>query len=1454
MTLSINETGTRTKAPTTPGLRRIRGGLAGAMCAGVLLVCSSAWAQPTVNWNNAGTGDWNTPGNWDSGIVPGVATNASILTGVNVTYGSPMVAPSFLSLNLGSPVVLDISASGFNIDGTDPSSGNSFNFVPLTVNAGAALNVNAAGVLFATNAGTVNLSGTNNIGGTAVLSTCGTNATPPAAMSINTGGVLNVTNGLFETTNSGPLLISGTLNVNGGNVLLLANAGNSLAALAGSTLNIANGSVTGNRAMLIVGAATKLTVGANGTLSVTNGNLSIGTNAAVTILPGGTISALGTLNVGQGGNSSSGGGQGFVTNNGGIINVGGLTINNPGSANQSCLCQINGGTNDLGAVNIYRSSQGSLGTPGVEGLIINNGLVRMTNLNVGNGPANSYLTMYVANGILTNTGNFFVGQITSGRGARFVQSGGLMVNSGTAPIQLGQTNNGNIAVFGITGGTNFVPGFIVGGALTNGSTAGTVNFTNAGTMVIGASGIVSNWLPTLNFRLNDGGSFYSGADWTGGVPMTLNGGTFSIFAADFSGTAHNVTLTNRISGSGIFNKGGLGTLTLNFSNSYTASTMINAGTLAIGANGAISSSTLIQVASGAIYDVTASAAGSGGGTNLANGQKLAGTGTVQGPINAVSGSAIQPAGNLVPGTLTFANALGETGNVINNFDLSSDPTGTIKTNDLIVVQGDLNLSGTNTIQINALDGTILAGSVYPLIHYSGALNGDVTTNFAVSPAGLGIVSNNASSKVVSLVVQSTIRLPANVTWVGNALNNNWNNSLSTTNWLNGAALSAFVTGDRVRFDANGQANPLVNVVGSVNPSNTVVDASTGYSFIGSGSVDGFGGLTKTNSGTLTISTTNNYVGPTVIGGGVVEVTRLAASGTASGIGAANTDPSNLVFFASTLRYLSANNASSDRGMTFNGLGGTVEVTSATNTLTMSGNTTGPGGLTKTGPGTLVLGGTASYVGATMISNGTLQLTPNINGIGTNEIDFAGGNFNMSTGLGSQPQFTNNLNVLSPGGTLTVNGANVVSHGSWAGTGTFNIVVATNGIFTIDHAIDTNFSGTFSMGTSSGPFRFNAGGSSTTNQQCTGSTNVVFDLGTGTAMLVNRNGGGPIFGVYYLGALIGGPGTTVLGSTNTGTTSSYVIGDKGLDTTFAGTFINGFSSSTATNPQASANVSVVKSGSSKLTLTGTNIHTGSTTISGGVLALSGGGAITRSTNIDINAGMVLDVSGRTDGTLTLNANQILSGDGGIVRGSVTVRSGGGLSPGENPTVYPPGSGVFGVATITNSLVLQSGSTVYVDADPNGGTNDVIKAASVTFGGTLNVHAISGYAITNTFKIFNANSYSGGFSSILPVAPGNIYSWDTSTLAVDGTLRLKPTEPQITSVGFFNGFLQLGGSYGPPNASYDVLVSTNLTTPTSQWTLQQSSVFNGDGTFSLAIPYDPVSQPDLFVRLRYSFSGN
>jgi len=85
--------------------------------------------------------------------------------------------------------------------------------------------------------------------------------------------------------------------------------------------------------------------------------------------------------------------------------------------------------------------------------------------------------------------------------------------------------------------------------------------------------------------------------------------------------------------SGGLTKNGTGTLTLSVSNAYTGTTTINAGTLALGAAGSIADSSLIDVTSSGVFDVSAIT-----GFSLGSGQSIGGAGSILGDVLFADGS------------------------------------------------------------------------------------------------------------------------------------------------------------------------------------------------------------------------------------------------------------------------------------------------------------------------------------------------------------------------------------------------------------------------------------------------------------------------------------------------------------------------------------------------------------------------------------------------------------------------------------------------------------------------------------------------------------------------------------------------------------------------------------------------------------------------------------------------
>jgi autotransporter-associated beta strand protein len=161
------------------------------------------------------------------------------------------------------------------------------------------------------------------------------------------------------------------------------------------------------------------------------------------------------------------------------------------------------------------------------------------------------------------------------------------------------------------------------------------------------------------------------------------------------------------------------------------------------------------------------------------------------------------------------------------------------------------------------------------------------------------------------------------------------------------------------------------------------------------------------------------------------------------------------------------------------------------------------------------------------------------------------------------------------------------------------------------------------------------------------------LPTGTALIIGnaQDIGAAAFDLNGVNQQIGALGS--LGThmsravANTSATHATLTVNQSVDTTFAG--------------QLAGNLSVTKLGEGTLALTGTNTHTGLTSVDRGTLL----------------------VDGSIAGDVTVAAGAVLSGRGSI--GRLTVASGGVFSPGASP----------GILTIAGDLELAAGSTYLVD---------------------------------------------------------------------------------------------------------------------------------------------------------------
>jgi len=480
---------------------------------------------------------------------------------------------------------------------------------------------------------------------------------------------------------------------------------------------------------------------------------------------------------------------------------------------------------------------------------------------------------------------------------------------------------------------------------------------------------------------------------TGGL-LTLAGNLGSVQASrgvEFNGSGNGVVngaITNGLANAGFtIWKDGTGTWTLNGTNTTVGTLIIQNGKIALGPNGSISNMP-ITMASGGSLDVSAVS----GGWVFPAGKTFQGNGIVYG--NASSSATITPGqvpglytttASATAGTLSFSNNLTLNGATL-NMNLSSDPTGIITPNDLLVVAGNLTATNVNSIVLGANPGSVLSVGTYPILKYGGTLTGN-SNNFTITgfpTGGRGTVGGYVVTNpgVVALVVTGTP--PANLVWRGDGLANNWDIT-TTSNWWNTGTSSQdeFYNNDAVVFNDT-SANFTVNLAATVTPGYVVVNSANNYSFNGAGAIAGANGLIKTGSGTLTNTLNNTYTGITTINGGTLAVSGLGTPAAASPVGASANSIANLYLNGGTLE-ITGSGETTTRDFSVGPNGGTLQIDTAgavENINTSGGMNAGVNTFTKTGPGTLTSGFQQVFEGTNYILGGILKL-PTVGWFGVN---------------------------------------------------------------------------------------------------------------------------------------------------------------------------------------------------------------------------------------------------------------------------------------------------------------------------------------------------------------------------------------------------------------------------------------------------------------------------------------
>ena len=1325
-------------------------------------------------------------------IVSGMRTT---IAGGTVRTSNRFAADVFSFASGGTTIGTSAASAALDVNGL------SFNLVNLGGNASGTLtNLGSQAATTTINSASAStFAGTITNGASALNLTKFGNATLTLTGSNSYSGITNI--------------LRGTLQIGeGGTTGTLGTGAVTLDALGNLTFNRSNDLVASN---VISGAGTLTKLGA-GTLSLTGANTLSG---AVTITNG-------TLQIGDGGTSGSLG-TGAVTNNAT------LAINLASDITLAQAITGTGALRKLGSGVATITSNLALGSATVEagtlalsgtnsftgGITVAGGTLRLLSANAAGGATGLIRTtgsvVDYADGIDMTTpivlnSNTTQLQVLTGSAT---QSGVISEQDGVRPLEkigagtltLSATNSysGGTTIsagrLNITSNANL--GAIAGGITIGNAVLGTTGLITSARAVslTGAAGIdVSNSSLTLTGAVTGAGSLtktgdgqlvltannsYAGTTTisgsggltvgAGGTTGTLGAGNITVNSGSFLAFSRSdaFTVANVISGQGNLGKQSSGTLTLSGANTFTGGLAIGAGTVALASTnaGVINAAGTGNITFSSNTMLRTDVSGSLG-NNLFFGN---GSSTVA----AATGTTLRLASNV----LSFEAGAGSP----LNFGTASAP-GTIELAPVSVLVGaqvnPININGGTLRLANAGAFTLLNGTNGVFVN-GAALGADVAGTLTkvltvgasggtidVAAASLTLQGANAYNGVLTKTGTGELRLTGAGTGSGTVQLNAGTLALLASNAGWGTGTLQMATGTTLRLGLPSPATLANNIVLGEGAGSTIIASSTTFSGVLSG-------------GALTIASGLGADGPSVV--------RLTGSNTygATTIGAGNTLLIGTVGNSGTL---GTGNVTVNTGATLRFEG---------NSNSVANVISGAGRLVRDGLGMTTLTGANSYAGGTVISGGGIEIG-HASALGSGGLTMSG-TTSLTTLAGISASVTglnigNFANVslsaasgqtLSLGGTLDLsNFANSLVFGTTTRTGTVAIgfAPAPGPVSSASIRVDA---GTLRLAAASDAFLLRAGGGLT-----------VGSLGT---LDLNGFAGG--------GANLTGAGAII----NSSMAGAQFEASQNAATTFTGTIGGGTGA-----------ISLLKSGTGALTLTGANSYTGTTSITGGSLQIGDGGTtgnlgtgnvsiaggaqllLNRSDALTLanvfsgagtiqkNLGSTLTLTGSNTnesaftGTVNVNGGTLLVngilgdltnraatvniasgaalGGAGTIQGNVVVANGGTLSPGNSPATQ----------TIAGNLTLSDSSVLNFElAQPGvvgGGINDLINVGgNLVLDGTLNVTALDGF--------------SAGFYRLLNY--GGTLTNNTLNL---GTLPLGFTSSILTDIaGQVNILFNLGG---------------------------------------------------------------
>jgi autotransporter-associated beta strand protein len=949
-----------------------------------LLIGTNTYNNTTINSGTLTLGDGNTAGNLGTGtlvnnglLVVNHSNNVTINTAINGKGGVRQIGTGTLILGAANGFTGGlVVTSGGNVQlGNASATGTGV----VQLIGSATLDINGLNATLAGVTGTGLIKNLAAGNATLTLNTNG-NSTFEGSVNQSAGIVTLVKSGsgeLFFSSNTNHNYTGGTI-INGGSILT--------AAMFNATGTALPGPITLNGGQLHLSDGTNalnaitLTAGANDRVDVT-------TTGAVTN-PSATLS--GTVSSGT-----------LVYQMGVANDVGTLTL---------------AGTNTAGGTSA-NLSQGRLIFSGASAVlnaagVIQEGTGSATNLTVTNG-ALLKTTLATGDGMVLGTGGAPSGHILT------LSTGG-MVDIGALTFNL---NNSSF--------TDNSGSFI----------SSTTNLEAGGILKLGLirQGIDnSDHLTTFNFN---GGTLVAGLDAVDFFPTSIRNVTVNVKAggAIIDTNGKNVSISQFLQGGGNdggITKVGLGTLTINRTdNSIQGDTTVLAGLLVLGNSGDSSGAPLGTSGSGAL-NLSVGASLDLNNHNLKR-DKLTGGGTIFRSDNVAS------AVTLTIGKDTSSTASGTFSGVILN---GNGPIDVLKQGN-----GTQTFTGSNNFRtLTITGGQVVAGA-------SGTFDFDTGHIVVQSNRGLVIGSGVSVASVVDInstnVTQEFIDVPSGNGTLSGPVNRilggyqlgitgSGSLTMGGVQVLNGAT-AASITRGNIIFAGNSafNANTTALTVGGTNSTSavklTLQDSATfalSSLTLGNTSAQSSVGLTVAGNASLNLGTgtLNLFNGTGTNATGVVTVNFNGGNtslGSFSKTANLANQGANINFNGGTITATQANAAflPALTNVTASILAGGAKFNTGSFDIGIAAPLTGvgtDGGLTKSGGGTMTLGGNVNYVGATTVSAGRVVYTGTTNSIGAvtgaGAVTIATGSTTTSRGI--------TANALTVNGTLVI-GANDGTAGS-----------------------------------------------------------------------------------------------------------------------------------------------------------------------------------------------------------------------------------------------------------------------------------------------------------------------------------------------------------------------------------------------------------------------------------------